>query len=145
MRGASLSGLLGALAAPAAVAPVLAPRPEPWRVATYLTEALHGSRGARSIGAAARELAFALPACPMETSREAWRVASALQGAAMALPPDDRAPVVLALVRRLLDDAPTDAAVALDRAVVSARAAEGVTPTDTQRAAADRLLREVWP
>lgn len=138
-----LVGLLGALASPRLPPPVLALTPAPWQVATYLAEAVRGTDGARRIGAAAREFAFALPPRPAATHGLARARAIALRDRVAALSAVDHVPVLLAVLRALLDDAPTDAAVTLDRAITDAARAEAVTPTAAHLDAAARLVAEV--
>ena len=55
----------------------------------------------------------------------------------------DRVPTMLALLRALLDDAPTDAAVTLDRTIVDAMRAEGVVPDARQTTMAAQIAAEV--
>ena len=117
-------------------------RPERWEVATYLAEALHGTPAADRIGAATRELVRALP------DRPAAAYACAMDTDHAARPRDgvrarDRVPTMLALLRALLDDAPTDAAVTLDRTIVDAMRAEGVVPDARQTTMAAQIAAEV--
>lgn len=140
----ALSSVLGALAAPRrAPARVVSIRPEPWEVATYLAEALHGTPAADRIGAATRELVRALPDRPAAAYACAMDTAVTLRDRVMACAPEDRVPTMLALLRALLDDAPTDAAVTLDRTIVDAMRAEGVVPDARQTTMAARIAAEV--
>lgn len=139
----SLSPLLGALACPRLPPPLLAPAPSRWQVATYLAGAARGTDGARRIGAAARGLAWALPVCTVATHARAQALAIALRDRVAALPTAERVPVLLAVLRALLDDAPTDDAVALDRAITAAARAEGVTPDAEHVGTAARIVGEV--
>ena len=80
--------------------------------------------------------------CSSDLLGSAMRRAITLRDAAAELPERDRAPVVVALLRDLLDDAPTRAAVDLDRALVVAARECGTAPTAEHRAHAARILRE---
>lgn len=139
----SLAAVLGSLSAPRRPLALVVTAPPRWLVATYLAPALRGTPGARSIGAASRQLLYTIAPTSEATCALARSLAILLRDRVAALPREDQAPVMLATLRALLDDAPTDDAVALDRAIVSAARAEGVSPDASQIAAGERLVAEV--
>jgi len=120
LQGVTLASVLGALAAPRRrPLPLVRLRPEPWMVAAFLARALQGDALCRAVHEASAQLLALLvedgsdPRCD-----EAIALAIALRDRAAELPPEDRAPVVVALLRDLLDDAPTRVAVEIRAAVV---------------------------
>jgi hypothetical protein len=133
----SLAAILGALSAPRRLPPVVRLRPQPWEIACYLARAVQGDACCDAIHRAGEHL---LIATATTDGDEAIARAIALRDAAAELPAADRAPVVIAMLRDLLDDAPTWAAVALDRALVTAAALCRTTPTAEHRAHAARIL-----
>lgn len=135
----SLASILGALVSPRRPPPVVRVKPQPWEVACYLARAVQGDGSCDAIHRAGEHL---LVATATTDGDEAIARAIALRDAAAELPDADRAPVVIAMLRDLLDDAPTWAAVAFDRALVSAAALCRTTPTAEHRAHAARILRE---
>ena len=140
----TLATVLGALVAPRRQRPVVRVRPAPWMVATFLARALQGDALCRAVHEASAQLLALLvedgsdPRCD-----EAIALAIALRDRAAELPPEDRAPVVVALLRDLLDDAPTRVAVDFDRALVAAAHRCGTTPTARHRELAAGIAAEV--
>ncbi len=137
----TLATVLGALVAPRRQRPLVRVRPAPWMVAAFLARALQGDALCRAVHEASAQLLALLvedgndPRCD-----EAIALAIALRDRAAELPPEDRAPVVVALLRDLLDDAPTRVAVDFDRALVAAAARCGTTPTARHREIAARIV-----
>ena len=138
-----LSGVLGALSSPRAPRALVVHAPPRWLVATFLAPALRGTDGARSIGAASRQFLFTIAPTSEVTCALARHLAIVLRDRVAAMPRVDQAPVMLALLRELLTDAPTDDAVSLDRAIVGAARAEGVAPDARQTMTAAQIAAEV--
>ena len=115
------------------------------RAAALLGAALTGSGPReRAIIAAATESLAALGDAHSFVTTEAARARSAAQhahDAVTALPAADRVPVLVAVVRSLLDDA-HDAMLTLDRAVRDAATWRGYELTAAHEAAAARIVRE---
>lgn len=116
------------------------------RAAGLLAAALQGSgpRERALIDAAARSLADlgAAHVLVASESARARQVAQRLHDAVTALPEADRVPVLVAIVRTLLEDAP-DAMVTLDRAMRDAATWREVGITAEHERAAAELVREV--
>lgn len=139
----SLAGVLGALSVPRRAPALVVQAPPRWLVATFLAPALRGTPGARAIGGAARQFMFTIAPVSIETCDIARSQAILLRDRVAALPRADQAPVMLATLRELLTDAPTDDAVALDRSIVAAARTEGVDPTAAQTATAAGIVAEI--
>ena len=119
------------------------------RVAALLGSALQGSGPReRAILTAAAESLAALGdahAYVASESADARATAQRAHDAVAALPVADRVPVLVAVVRALLDDAP-DAMLPLDRAIRDAARWRGYAPTPEHEAAALAIIaREVQP
>ena len=116
------------------------------RAAGLLAAALQGSgpRERALVDAAARALADLgdVHVLVASESARARQVAQRLHDAVTALPEADRVPVLVAVVRALLDDAP-DAMVTLDRAMRDAATWREVGITAEHERAAAELVREV--
>lgn len=144
LQGVTLAPILGALVAPRRQRPVVRVRPAPWMVATFLARALQGDALCRAVHESSAQLLALLvedgsdPRCD-----EAITLAIALRDRAAELPEADRAPVVVALLRDLLDDAPTRTAVDFDRALVAAAHRCGTTPTARHRGLAVEIRAAV--
>lgn len=122
-------------------AAVIRRRPPPHIVACFLARAVQGDASCSAIHAAGEELlrwTTTSAADPMLD--DAMAAAIRLRDHAAELPEADRAPVVVAMLRNLLDDAPTRCAVDLDRALVRAARECRTTPTPAQRDHAARIL-----
>ena len=116
------------------------------RAAGLLAAALQGNgpRERALIDAAARALADLgdVHVLVASESARARQVAQRLHNAVTALPEADRVPVLVAVVRALLDDAP-DAMLPLDRAVRDGAAWRDCAPGDGHERTAAELVREV--
>ncbi len=140
----TLATVLGALVAPRRQRPLVRVRPAPWMIATFLARALQGDDLCRAVHESSAQLLALLvedgddPRCD-----EAITLAIALRDRAAELPEADRAPVVVALLRDLLDDAPTRIAVDFDRALVAAAARCNTTPTARHRGLAVEIRAAV--
>lgn len=141
----TLATVLGSLATPRRrVRPLVRVRPAPWIVGCFLARAIQGDSVCRAIHEAAEQLLAlqvidgADPRCDV-----AMLAAIALRDRAAELPDDDRAPVVVAMLRDLLDDAPTRCAVDMDRALVTAARLCRTTPNAIHRELAARIIAEV--
>lgn len=133
-----------ALLVPARPRAVVLRRPPPYVVACFLARAVQGDGTCAAIHEAASQL-LALSTVdgddPMLDA--AMGAAIRLRDRAAMLPEADRAPVVVAMLRDLLDDAPTRAAVDMDRALVRAARECGTTLTAAHRETAARIAAEV--
>lgn len=132
------------LATPQRARAVVIRRPPPYVVACFLARAVQGDAACAAIHEAAAQL-LALhsvdAADPMLGL--AMGMAIVLRDRAATLPEADRAPVVVAILRDLLDDAPTRAAVEMDTALVRAARECGTTPDARQREIAAGIVAEV--
>lgn len=132
------------LLAPPRLRPVVALRPPRPVVAAFLARAVQGDASTAAIhetGAAL--LAWAVTSAADPVCDRAMAAAVALRDRAAALPETDRAPVVVAMLRDLLDDAGTQTAVDFDKAIVAAARVCGTTPTAAQRGTAAGIVAEV--
>lgn len=140
----TLAPILGALVVRRRHQPIVRIRTPPWVVGCFLARALRGDAACGAIHEAAHQLLQLQvmdgfdPRCD-----EAMSVATALRDRAAELPPQERAPVVIAMLRDLLDDAPTRYAVEMDRALVTAARLCRTTPDAIHRELAARILAEV--
>ena len=127
--------LPGALTAPQRRRAVVIRRPPPYVVACFLARAVQGDAACAAIHEAAAQLLglLTLGAADPMLGLAMGRAITLRDGAA-ALPEADRAPVVVAMLRDLLDDAPTRAAVEMDQALVRAARECGTTPTALEHA-----------
>lgn len=118
-------------------------RPPPWVIACFLARAVQGDDCAAIHEAAAQLLALTVTDSGDPMLETAMRTAIRLRDRAAALPEADRAPVVVAMLRDLLDDAPTRAAVEMDVALVRAARECGTTPDARHRELAAGIAAEV--
>lgn len=131
-----------ALAAPQR--PTAAYAVAPWQVAVLMTAAVHGhSYHARRLRETATALARSTAAGHVVAGLpEARARAMGAWERVMALPERDRLTVTLCVIRALLDDAPCDAAEALDRALTAAQG-DTAPPTAAHRETAAEIAAEV--
>ena len=143
-RLAGVLALLRAEQTTATVALRLSPSVERAHVACVLAQALisAGSSHVRAIHHAAelvRPLLLDVAPCTLDDRARQLRRAIALRDAVTALPREQHTPVLVAVIRALLDDSP-EVALPLDRAVRDAARAHGHEVTAEHEAEAARIV-----